>query len=106
MQNSDISAPGTWKTFVEEQAQEDYPLSKPQLSALEKLFSDPEASVTAIARQLAQPTLEKLQENPNAPVDEFRLWRTIEYVNFIVQILSYLRVSDGISGDRFHSGTA
>jgi len=80
MENLSIPPLSSWQVFLEQQRREEYPLLKSQLAALEKLFSSSEPSTADFTRQIAKPSLDKLQQDPDLPIDEFRLWRTIDAV--------------------------
>ena len=67
----------TWEEFIKLQENHETPITSEQLSALTKLFAEPNISASEIAMQITTPILKALEKEPDSPVDCFRLWRTI-----------------------------
>jgi hypothetical protein len=66
-----------WEFFIKAQLNHEAPIASEQLSALSNLFVEPKSSIPEIARQITAPILRALEKEPDAPVDCYRLWRTI-----------------------------
>ena len=89
--NIPVSAtPITWQEFIAAEEKEDYPLEPEQISALKTLFSDPNISVSEVAKQFTAPWKKEIDEHPGEHFPSYMpsiIWRTV--ANAIRQLSEY-----------------